>query len=423
MRLVNALILATCTYFSTATVQNRWELWKNEYSVSYASSEHERLAYNVFLENDRLINHHNALNLSYKLGHNQFSTLTNVEFASRFPIIQMRPFQTQSTNILKPATETTVDWVKNGAVTAVKNQEQCGSCWAFSTTGSFEGAFQIATGRLVSFSEQQLVSCDTTDSGCNGGLMDNAFKWIKTNGGLCSETDYPYVSGGGESGKCETNCTLVGTLSGHVDVKSGDEEELKAAVQMTPVSVAIEADKSVFQLYKSGVLTDESCGTNLDHGVLVVGYGTDGTLDYWKVKNSWGKSWGEQGYIRLQRGVNMCGIASQPSYPTGVQALEPTPAPTPAPTHYGDPFDGCLSDEISVQVEGIPGKICTPECLSNGSCPTDVPTDVTAKPECVLTSGLSSYCALVCDPDSKLECGGTAECQSIQDTGLCTYSE
>jgi len=270
--------------------------------------------------------------------------------------------------------------------------------------------------------------------------MDNAFGWIKSNGGLCTEDDYPYTSGSGSSGSCKTSCSKAATLTGWSDVKQGDEDALKSAVEKGPVSVAIEADQSVFQLYSGGVFTSaEQCGTQLDHGVLVVGYGTDGGNDYWKVKNSWGASWGEEGYIRMIRDKDCCGIASQPSYPTGVSSVGPSPGPSPGPTpsppsptpspsgqaHYGAP--PCRSDEKAVQVQGVSGDFCSPSCTS-GSCPTDVPSGVTAKPECILqdTAG-DKYCALQCTPSALSfngengECGD-GSCQEVQaGIGICTY--
>jgi cathepsin L len=175
-----------------------------------------------------------------------------------------------------------VDWVSVGAVTPVKDQGQCGSCWSFSTTGALEGAYFIKYGTLVSFSEQQLVDCDNyknggRDHGCNGGLMDNAFTWINKNGGLCLEQDYPYVSGNTKTeGTCKTNCHVNSNsrIISFVDVPSNSDDEMMTALSKQPVSVAIEADQPAFQLYKSGVFTG-SCGTNLDHGVLVVGYGVE----------------------------------------------------------------------------------------------------------------------------------------------------
>ena len=216
-----------------------------------------------------------------------------------------------------------VDWTTQGAVTGVKDQGNCGSCWSFSATGALEGAYKIKYGTLVSFSEQNLVSCDTIDSACNGGLMDNAFTWTKSNGGLCTESGYPYTSGTtGQKGTCTTTCaknTAVAPKS-FTDVAKNSDNALMTALALQPVSVAIQADQPAFQLYKSGVLTG-TCGSNLDHGVLAVGYGkwTDGT-DYYKVKNSWGTGWGMGGYILIQRGnpqrCGECGIlCGPPSYP------------------------------------------------------------------------------------------------------------
>merc|ERR1719171_2283681 len=186
----------------------------------------------------------------------------------------------------------------------------------------------VSTGKLISLSEEDLVQCNSvTDHGCQGGLMDNAFNWVQKHG-ICSEESYPYTSGGGTTGTCKKTCKPIVTITGHTDVPSKDEKSLKAAVSKQPVSVAIEADKSAFQLYKGGVLDNPACGKQLDHGVLVVGYGTDGK-DYWKVKNSWGATWGEKGYIRMARNKNQCGIAQQPSYPTGAKSEGPSPPPAP----------------------------------------------------------------------------------------------
>jgi len=213
-------------------------------------------------------------------------------------------------------------------VTGVKDQGQCGSCWSFSTTGALEGAYFTKYGTLPSFSEQQLVDCDNRknggkDMGCNGGLMDNAFTWIKKNGGLCTETEYPYVSGTTKTaGTCQTICALVenSSVQSFVDVPKSSDQSMMAAVAKQPVSVAIEADQKEFQLYKSGVFTG-SCGTTLDHGVLVVGYGSESDGDYYIVKNSWGTTWGSSGFIYLGRGAEynngdgQCGVLLQASYP------------------------------------------------------------------------------------------------------------
>lgn len=196
-----------------------------------------------------------------------------------------------------------VDWVSRGAVTPVKNQGRCGSCWAFSTVGAVEGAMYLKTGELQSYSEQQLVDCSTANHGCHGGLMDYGFQYVKSHP-LMLESEYPYR---GMDGTCRAT-TGSGQVTGYVDVPP-TAESLKAALNRQPVSVAIEADQSSFQLYKTGVITS-GCGTHLDHGVLAVGY--DGNAI--KVKNSWGAAWGDNGYVQVD--ASQCGITMSASYPT-----------------------------------------------------------------------------------------------------------
>jgi C1A family cysteine protease len=262
----------------------------------------------------------NKANLTYTVELNFFADLTSAEFKATYlgykP--ELRRAKPQTLGELKaPATypNGALDWTTMGAVTPVKNQGQCGSCWAFSTTGNMEGTIAILHGQLTSLSEQQLVDCSWSygNLGCSGGLMDNAFKYAEANG-LCTEAAYPYTAKDGTCQSSKCSASAYTHLKSYTDVQH-NENALGASVDIEPVSVAIEADQPAFQMYSSGVFS-APCGQNLDHGVLVVGYGTQGTTPYWKVKNSWGTSWGEAGYILMIRNTDECGIANEPSYST-----------------------------------------------------------------------------------------------------------
>jgi len=365
-----------------AAVPLQFFTWMQEHSKSYETTEETHQRLQIWNTNDAFIAAHNTQHPapSYTLGHNHFSDLTHEEYRQlnklgpyspglMTPVVRQEQQQQQhhkeqegrKQHRLRRSIDmdsdtgtaadipAELDWVQQGAIVPVKNQGLCGSCWAFSAIVAIEGAHYLDTGNLTSLSEQELVDCDTTDLGCGGGLMDNAFLFDENSTGICSEQDYPYVMhrhwlqgclSQQEDGCTPVNHTRVETF---YDVDN-TVEALVAAIAQQPVSVAIEADQQTFQFYKSGVYDDPACGDTLDHGVAAVGYGTltaaatptSVTLslatdddddsnngngkDYFKVRNSWGASWGDNGYILMSRSVKhnvngTCGILGFASVP------------------------------------------------------------------------------------------------------------
>ncbi|XP_076889331.1 vignain-like [Bidens hawaiensis] len=310
---------------------NLYERWISNTSVTRAPDDKQK-RFNVFKYNVNHINRVNQMNKPYKLKLNDFADMTNHEFRAGFDskILHFRmlkgerrptPFVHGKTTNPPPS----VDWRTNGAVTPIKNQGRCGSCWAFSTIVGVEGINKIKTNNLVSLSEQELVDCETDNQGCNGGLMENAFEFIKETGGVTTEQIYPYF---GRDERCDLskrNAPVV-KIDGFENVPANDEGALFKAVANQPVSIAIDASGLNFQFYHTGVF-DGPCGTELNHGVAIVGYGTQDGKDYWIVRNSWGPGWGEQGYIKMQRGVNvpegLCGLAMDASYPVKESSVNP----------------------------------------------------------------------------------------------------
>jgi len=303
-----------------------WSRFVQTYGKVYFDAKDESTRKDIFVANLQKINQHNQEAAegkhTFTMAMNEFGDLTKEEFFSTYTgFVGERHQYIRSMNQADLSNVTaadSVDWVAKGAVTAVKNQGQCGSCWSFSSTGAIEGAWKLAGHSLESLSEQELMDCskDEGNNSCEGGLMDYAFEFVIKKGGICAESAYSYKAK--DSNSCK-KCSTVASISSFKDVKKS-ESELAKAVTQQPVAVAIEADQNAFQFYSGGVMTGK-CGTKLDHGVLAVGYGIlDGT-EYWKVKNSWGASWGMDGYILLEKGKKsifgggQCGILNSASYP------------------------------------------------------------------------------------------------------------
>jgi cathepsin L len=301
--------------------QAEFDMFKLNYNKAYSTPQEEEKRFQIFSDNLKFVSAWDAEARGFEVGINAFADLTVQEFVSLYTGLNITRTYDAVIERIDPSPRVqgdVVNWVNKGAVTGVKNQGQCGSCWSFSTTGSVEGAHFLATGSLVSLSEQNLVDCSTSEGnqGCNGGLMDNAFKYIISNHGIDTEASYPYRATGPNS--CQFKAASVGaTISSYHDVQRGSESDLQTAVTKQPTSVAIDAGHNSFQLYKSGVYYEPACSaTSLDHGVLAVGYGTSGSSDYWLVKNSWGTGWGMSGYIQMSKNRNNnCGIATAASYP------------------------------------------------------------------------------------------------------------
>ncbi|CAL4994362.1 unnamed protein product [Urochloa decumbens] len=303
-----------------AAMMARFERWMAKHGRTYKDTAEKARRFQVFMANALFVDSSNAAGgKKYHLAINGFADMTHDEFMARYTGYKSAPaagkkmpgFQYSNVTMSQPLLAE-VDWRTKGAVTGVKNQEDCGCCWAFSAVAAIEGIHKIKTGQLVSLSEQQLLDCSTDSNyACYvGGNMDNAFQYVISNGGITTEDAYQYTA---VQDWCQSVQPAV-TIRSYQDVPSYDENALATAVANQPVSVGVDANN--FQFYDGGVMTADSCGTDLNHAVTIIGYGTaeDGS-QYWLIKNSWGETWGEGGYFKLERDVNACGVAIMASYP------------------------------------------------------------------------------------------------------------
>uniref|UniRef100_A0A0E0JFK9 Uncharacterized protein n=1 Tax=Oryza punctata TaxID=4537 RepID=A0A0E0JFK9_ORYPU len=304
-----------------------FEEWMAKFGKKYPCHGEKEYRFGVFRDNVRFIRSYRPpASYNSALRVNQFADLTNDEFVSTHTGAKP-PCPKEAPRTVDPIwLPCCIDWRYKGAVSEVKDQGACGSCWAFAAVAAIEGLTQIRTGKLTLLSEQELVDCDTSSSGCAGGHTDRAFDLVAAKGGITAESEYRYE---GYQGKCRVDDALFNheaRIGGYRAVPPGDEQQLATAVARQPVTAYVDARGPAFQFYGSGVFPGP-CGSGAaaptpNHAVTLVGYCQDGASGkkYWVAKNSWGKTWGEQGYILLEKDVasphGTCGLAVSPFYPT-----------------------------------------------------------------------------------------------------------
>jgi len=311
---------------SVSDVEKQFLEFIDQHGKKYENMQEYKKRLAIFQETVAFIEKHNAdPTQTHKVGLNRFADLSDAEFkAQMLPRKGRTPSNAGSVHVRNgPHSKDLpreVDWRQKGAVTPVKDQGVCGSCYSFGSTGSLEGVNMLANGELISLSEQQIVDCSWTDDGnqgCNGGEASFVYQWIINNGGIATEASYPYLM---QDSFCKASNTKSGiVVQSYVNVTAGEEDLKDAVANVGPVAVAIDASHPPFRYYMSGVYYQPDCSNSLDdldHEVLAVGYGTFNGTDYWLVKNSWSTHWGNEGYVMMIRNKdNNCGIATQPTYP------------------------------------------------------------------------------------------------------------
>jgi cathepsin L len=313
------IALALASACSASQLSSKFMQYITQHNKSYGTVEEFEYRKALFAIIDDAITEINSTEgNTWTAGHNKFSDWSHEEFSKMHGYIPETHTYTKAT-ILPETNADSVNWVVAGATTPVKDQGQCGSCWAFSSTGALEGSHFLTSGSMISFSEQQLVDCVNLCFGCGGGNQSIAFRYYKTHNAQ-TEASYAYTATNGSCVYNATSNTGVNVPS-YTMVTGSDVAQMKAALVQQPLSVSIEADTAVFQTYTSGILNSSLCGTTLDHAVLAVGWGTENGQEYWIIKNSWSVSWGENGFIRLAivDGLGICGVQTSPLYPTANQ--------------------------------------------------------------------------------------------------------
>jgi len=321
--IVAVLFFVCCqaSFLTENEYQGLFTKWAVHHSKNYEMDAFFK-RYSIFKQNIDYINEHNAKNSSFQMEINRFGDLTFEEFSSSY---KGRPVRSNHaiSNVFVPISADNVgaggalDWRTKGAVNPIQDQGQCGSCYSFSGIASIEGAWALKKGSLIKLSEQQVVDCSRSlgNEGCNGGYESYVFQYVLNNKGIGTSAKYPYTGRDNQACKASSNPSVV-TLSSQKSIPANNENAMMTAVQLGPISIAVNASHT-FQFYSRGVFDDKGCGTSLDHAINIVGFGTDTTTgkDYWIVRNSWGSSWGENGYIRVVRNKNMCGLALDSVYP------------------------------------------------------------------------------------------------------------